>query len=117
MAHANLHLAVGMAVGTAAAAWPVARAWWSDRPLARPLARLWIVTIAVGIWAVLPNLISAAGVTSGLHHVGWGDVFVGHRTIDGRIHGGLLIGELALVAQLATHYALLMLALHRARVR
>lgn|GEM_PF-3423770 len=115
MAHANLHLAVGMAVGTALAAWPVARGLVERGPLARPIARLWIVTIVVGAWALVPNLISAAGITGALHHVAWGDVFVGHRAIDRRLGGGLLIGELALVAQLICHYALLMLALRRAR--
>jgi hypothetical protein len=115
MAHANLHLAVGLAVGTAATAWPVLRALTSpSAPLARPLARMWMVSLAVGVWALIPNLVSAAGLTAGLHHAAWGDLFVGHRTIDSRIHGGLLIGQLALVAQLAVHYLILVWAVRRA---
>ena len=117
MAHANLHLAVGMAAGTAIAAWPFLRAWAADAPLARPLGRLWLASIALGAWALVPNLVSAAGVTGALHRAIYADVFVFHRTIDGRIGGGLLIGELALVAQLAVHYGLLLIALRRARRR
>lgn len=117
MAHANFHLAVGMAAGTALAAWPVAKAWLAGAPLARPLARLWIATIALGAWAVVPNLVGAAGITYALHTHRVADVFVLHRAIDGRVHGGLLIGELALVVQLGFHYTLLMVALGRARRR
>lgn len=115
MAHANLHLAVGMAAGTALAAWPLLQAWKRDAPLARPLGRLWLASIALGVWALVPNLVSAAGLTAALHRASYADVFVGHRTIDARIGGGLLIGELGLVAQLAVHYAFLLLALRRAR--
>lgn len=115
MAHANLHLAVGLAVGTAATAWPVVRALITpSTPLARPLARMWLASLAVGLWALVPNLASAAGLTAGLHRAAWGDLFVGHRAIDARIHGGLLIGQLALVAQLAVHYAILLWAVRRA---
>lgn len=115
MAHANLHLAVGLGVGAVATALPVLRALVSRTPMARPLAQMWLCALAVGAWALVPNLISALGVTSALHRAAWADVFVFHRTIDRRLDGGLLIGELLLVAQLATHYALLVLALVRTR--
>lgn len=117
MAHANFHLAAGMAVGAAVALWPVARALLDDRPIARPLARMWLLSIAVGVWALVPNLVSAAGLTASLHRARWADVFVLHRAIDVRVDGGLLIGELGLVAQLVFHYALLMFALRRAQRR
>lgn len=113
MAHANLHLAVGLGVGAAALALPVARALWARRPVARPLGRMWLAALAVGGWALVPNLVSAAGLTSGLHHAWWGDVFVFHRAIDRRVEGGLLIGELLLVAQLVAHYVILVVALAR----
>lgn len=115
MAHANLHLAVGLGLGAAAASLPVLRALVARAPMARPLARMWVCALAVGAWALVPNLVSALGVTAGLHRAAWADVFVLHRTIDGRLDGGLLIGELLLVAQLAAHYALLVLALARTR--
>ncbi|MEZ4402389.1 MAG: hypothetical protein R3B06_20355 [Kofleriaceae bacterium] len=117
MAHANLHLAVGLAVGTAAAGLPVLTGLLRRRPLAGPLARTWLVALATGAWALVPNLLSAAGVTTALHHAAWADVFVLHRTIDRRVDGGLLIGELALVAQLVAHYLVLLVALRRTRGR
>ena len=115
MAHANLHFALGMAVGTAIAAPPVIGALLRRAELARPLARLWLVSLACGAWAVMPNLVSAAGLTAGWHHARWADLFIGHRAIDRRVHGGLLIGELALIAQLVVHYGLLLWALRRRR--
>ena len=72
-----------------------------------------LAALAVGAWALVPNLVSAAGLTSGLHHAWWGDVFVLHRAIDRRVEGGLLIGELLLVAQLVAHYLILIVALAR----
>lgn len=113
MAHANFHLAVGMMVGAAPLAVPVVRALAARRPVARALGRMWLAALAVGAWALVPNLVSAAGLTASLHRAWWADVFVLHRAIDGRIHGGLLIGELALVAQLVAHYAILVVALAR----
>lgn len=115
MAHANFHLAVGLAVGAAVMAPPVVRALAARRPLARPIGRMWLAALALGAWALVPNLVSAAGLTAALHRAWWADLFVLHRAIDGRVHGGLLIGELALVAQLVGHYLLLVLALARAR--
>lgn len=115
MAHANLHLATGLAVGAAVMIPPLVRALVARRPLARPIGRMWLAALAVGAWALVPNLVSAAGVTSSLHRAWWADVFVGHRAIDQRINGGLLIGELLLVAQLVGHYLLLLLALARRR--
>lgn len=114
MAHAVLHLAAGLAVGAAPMALPVLRAAVRRAPLARPLARMWVVALAVGAWALIPNLASAAGITAALHDARWGDVFVLHRTLDRRVDGGLLIGELALVAQLVGHYLVLLAALVRA---
>lgn len=117
MAHANLHLAVGLAVGAAALAVPVARALYARRPVARSLGRMWLAALALGVWALVPNLVSAAGLTAALHRAWWADVFVFHRAIDRRIHGGLLIGELLLVAQLVAHYAILIVALARSSNR
>ncbi len=117
MAHANFHLAVGLAVGAAALAVPVVRALVARRPVARPLGRMWLAALAVGAWALVPNLVSAAGITPALHRAWWGDVFVFHRTIDARVSGGLLIGELALVAQLVGHYTILVVALARSSNR
>jgi hypothetical protein len=113
MAHANLHMAAGMALGTAITAIPVARAWLARAPLARPVGRMLIVAYALGIWALLPNLISAAGGPASIHHAVWANIFLGHALIDRKKDGGLLIGELVLVAILIFQYLTLLLALAR----
>jgi hypothetical protein len=115
MAHANLHMAAGMAVATAVMVWPVVTAWRSEAPLARPVARLLLSSYVLGLWALIPNLATSAGFSPSIHRAGWANVFLGHAWIDERNDGGLLIGELVMVAIFAFHYGVLVLALARAR--
>jgi hypothetical protein len=115
VAHANLHLAAGMATATALTLWPLARALRARAPLAAPLRRVLLSSYALGVWALLPNLLTRAGAPPSVHRAWWANVFLGHAWIDGRTDGGLLIGEIALVAILVFHYALLVAALARAR--
>lgn len=117
MAHANLHMAAGMAVGTALTLLPVARAVFARAPLARPLGRMMIAAYALGVWALIPNLVTAAGGPGGIHNAIWANLFVFHAAIDRKEGGGLLIGELVMVAILVFQYALLIFALHRTRRR
>jgi hypothetical protein len=113
MAHANLHMAVGMTAGVALTIAPVARAFLARAPLARPLGRMLVVTYALGVWALVPNLVTAAGGPPQVHHAGWANIFLAHPLIDARKHGGLLIGELVMVAILVLQYGLLITALSR----
>ncbi len=115
MAHANLHMAVGMMIGSAATILPVARAWLGRKPLARPVGRMLVAAYALGVWALVPNLVTAAGGPVAVHTASWANVFVGHAVIDARKDGGLLIGELILVVVLGFQYTLLVAAIHRAR--
>ncbi len=115
MAHANLHMALGLGVGTAVTLVPLARAWLRGAPVARPLGRMLLAGYLVGIWALLPNLLTSAGAPASIHHQWWSNLFVFHAAIDARKSGGLLIGELLLVALLVFQYALLVLAIIRAR--
>ena len=113
MAHANLHMAAGMALGTALTMYPVARAWVTRAPLARPVGRMLLAAYGLGIWALIPNLISAAGGPASIHHAFWSNIFLGHALIDRRKDGGLLIGELVMVAVLFFQFSVLLLALRR----
>ncbi len=115
MAHANLHMAAGMAVATAVTAWPVVRAWWQRRPMAKPVARLLLASYGLGLWALMPNLVTSAGGSPAIHRAPWANIFLAHAWIDQRNDGGLLVGELLMVALFALHYAVLVLALARAR--
>lgn len=114
MAHANFHMAAGMAIGTAATLLPVARAWFARAPLARPVGRMLVAAYALGIWALVPNLVTAAGGPAGIHHNPVANIFVGHAIIDRREDGGLLLGELGMVAVLVFQFALLVAAIARA---
>lgn len=117
MAHANLHMAAGMAIGTALTLLPVARATFSGAPLARPIGRMLIAAYALGVWALVPNLVTAAGGPGGIHTAIWANLFVGHAIIDRKKDGGLLIGELVMVAILIFQYALLVFAIQRSKRR
>jgi len=117
MAHANFHMAVGMSVGVVATLVPVARAWLAKAPVARPVARLLVISYALGVWALVPTLVSAAGGPAGIHHARWADLFVLHASIDAREPGGLLKGELIITTLVVLQYALLVAALVRARRR
>ncbi len=117
MAHANLHMAAGMAAATAVMAWPVVRAWHRQAAMARPVAWMLLSSYALGLWAIVPSLATSAGLPAGIHHAWWANIFLGHALIDRRNDGGLLVGELVMVAVLAFHYAVLVAALARARKR
>lgn len=117
MAHANLHMAAGMALGTALTLIPVARATLTGAPLARPVGRMLLAAYVLGVWALVPNLVTAAGGPGGIHSAVWANLFVGHAIIDRKKDGGLLIGELVMVAVLVFQYALLIFAILRARRR
>jgi hypothetical protein len=116
MAHSNLHMAAGMLVGTAVTAPQLLSAWRAHRPLARPLGLLLVATYAAGVFALLPSLIGLAIASPTIHDAWWADLFILHRTIDRRSHGGLLIGELVIAACFVGQYLLLLLALRRASV-
>jgi hypothetical protein len=115
VAHANFHMAAGMAIGTAVTLLPVARAFVARAPLARPVGRMLVAAYALGVWALVPNLVTSAGGPAGIHHNPVANIFVAHALIDRREDGGLLIGELGMVAVLVFQFTLLVVAISRAR--
>jgi len=117
MAHANLHMALGMVVGTGLTIVPVVRAWLGAAPLARPVGRMLLAGYALGVWAPVPNRGSAAGGPTGLHSATWANIFLGHAALDRAHERGLLVGELVMVAVLVFQYAVLVAAIRRARPR
>ena len=115
MADANLHLAAGLAVGSAIGIVPVARAWLGGRPLARPIGFMILATCALGVWSILPNLVGKVGIHIAGHRIA--DVFVLHTTLDRRTDGGLLVGEMVIAAIMVAQYAIVIAAVVRARRR
>jgi hypothetical protein len=92
MAHLNLLIAGGLATGTALTALPLARAWFGDRPVAGALARMAVAACVCAAVAVLARSI-----------------------ISRYLHGGLLVGELAIAAWFVGFYLLVLIAIARAR--
>jgi hypothetical protein len=117
VAHTNLHLAEGLAVGTALTVLPLARAWLTRAPIARPLLRTVLVSAGLALWAVVPIVATTLGAPGGVHTAAWANVFLGHAAIDRRFDGGLLIGEAAIVAWLGAVYLLAVAGIVRARRR
>src|SRR5262245_11909656 len=115
MADANLHLAAGLAVGSAIGIVPVARAWFAGRPLTRPIGFLIVATCALGVWSILPNLVGKLGVHIAGHRIA--DVFVLHTSLDRKTDGGLLVGEMVIAAIMVAQYAIVIAAVVRARRR
>jgi hypothetical protein len=115
MAHVNLHLAAGLVVGAVAGAVPLGRAWLAGRPVSGPILRIALASFALAAWAAMPQVLTTLGASGRVHAAWWADVFVGHRTIDRRIDGGLLIGEVVIAAYLCGLYVVVLVALWRAR--
>lgn len=117
MAHSVFHLAIGIAAGGALLGPHLAGAWLRRRPLAAPVARLLIVSYALGFLAVVPNLLARLGAPPSTLDASWMNLFVLHPLIDQWKTGGLLIGELAVAALFAVHYALILAAIAARRQR
>lgn len=118
MSHINLHLAEGLAIGTAATIIPVGRAWLADRPVSGQLGRMAIAAFACAAWAAMPALLVRLGLaTRHVHRAAWTNVFFGHAFLQRRIYGGLFLGEVAIAAWLVGFYLLLLLAIRRAHRR
>jgi hypothetical protein len=115
VAHTNLHLAEGLAIGSALTVVPLARAWLLGSPLARHLTRAVIVSSALAIWAVVPIIITSLGGPPSVHTAAWANVFLGHAAIDRRFDGGLMVGELAIVAWFGAVYLIAVAGVVRAR--
>jgi hypothetical protein len=115
MAHANFHMAAGMATATMITLWPVVRAWRGNTALAPPVGRMLLASYAIGVWALMPSLLTTIGFPQHIHRAWWANAFLGHAVISERVRGGLLIGELVLAAVITFHYVVLVAAIARVR--
>jgi hypothetical protein len=115
VAHVNFHIAEGLGLGAALGAVPLARAWLAGRPLAMPILRVALLSFALAGWAIVPQVLTTLGSYPSVHTAPWANLFLGHAVIDRRVDGGLLVGELIIAAWLVGLYALILLAIVRAR--
>jgi hypothetical protein len=115
MAHINLHLAEGLAFGTALTFVPLVRAWLGDRPVAGPIGRMAVAAFGFAAFAAFPSLLIHLGWSPRVHQAAWTNVFLGHAAIARRFRGGLLMGEIAIAAWLVGFYLLMLIAIWRGR--
>lgn len=108
MAHANLHIAVGMALGMLLALPWVVSHWLAGKPLARSLKIVLFASYALGLFAVVPNVL-------GLPPGAYSNLFALHDVVDRwkPNGGGLLIGEVGIAACIAVQYLLMLAAIVR----
>jgi hypothetical protein len=116
-AHVTLHFALGLALGMAAFAFPVFRSLRARRPLTRSIGRWVLGAYAVGLLAVVPNILLSLGVSPLLCREWWMNLFVLHPALDRAKHGGMLTGELLLGSLLCGQYIVLLLSIVRAHWR
>ena len=117
MAHSALHFAVGTGLGMLAFARPVYRNWRGGARLSEPLGRWVLGSLALGVFALAPGLLRHLGLPESFCAGWWMNVFVFHQLLNALKPGGLLVGEIALVACLSAQYVVVVAAVVSARRR
>ena len=110
-----MHFAFGLAAGTAWMAVDAIRSSLSVAPCARRMAVSLLRAYGFGILAVFPNLLRHIGFPNGLCSGWWMNVFFLNPLIDHLKRGGLLFGEIGILACWVVRYTLLLIliATHR----
>lgn len=117
MAHAALHFAAGMLVGTAIAAPRLRRAWRARRELAPAFARWLAWSWGGGTFAIVPSLLRYGGIPDWICGGWWMNVFLLHPLINRCLPPATLAGTAAFLGLFAAQYALMLAALARIRRR
>jgi len=115
MAHAGLHIALGMAAGMGALAPRLAAALRARAGVARALASWIVVAWALGVFAIVPSLLRFAGAPEVFCRGWWMNVFFLHPLVNRAVPKGNLLGQAALVAALALQYVTALAVLARVR--
>ena len=113
MLHSTAHYAFGL---LAAAAWrgpSLARAWREGLPLARDLGRGVLLSHALGLMAIVPNLLRRVGLPVEASEHPLMNVFFLAPLLNRALPGGSIVGPALLALLLAAQYSLLLLALRR----
>ncbi len=125
MANWSFHLAVGLLTGTAIGLYPALKSIISagkpdcrDKPTCPAylcIGRMLVISAAMGILAIIPNIMMFAGLPQSLCRNPLMNIFVLHPLIDRVKSGGILIAELVLVSLFVFHYSLILAAIVRLR--
>ncbi len=115
MAQSTLHFSFGMILGTLAALPPVWRAWRQGRPVARLVGRWCLFSYVLGLYAVLPAIIRRLADDPQLGSGHWWNLFLFYPLFDHLQLPSIAGGEMASAALFMLQYAVIVLAIRRAR--
>ncbi|NQU41621.1 MAG: hypothetical protein HQ523_16880 [Lentisphaerae bacterium] len=114
MMHSTIHFSLGMLLGTALTYRPILAARRQGKRLA-PLLRRWlIIAYALGVYAIIPNLLRRAGVPHDLCEAWLMNVFLFSPLLNRLMQGGTMPGQFLLSMLVASQYSALIWAVHRA---
>ena len=114
-AHITFHFALGMILATILVAPRLIGAWRRNKPMNTLLALWTILSLALGAFAVFPSILHRLGAPDCVLDAAWANLFLLFPWINRSVSGGMLIGQLLIVALFATQYFAILLAIFRAR--
>jgi hypothetical protein len=117
MAHSTLHFSAGWILGSIFTAPSLARAWAGRQHLSLRFRNWFLVSYAMGIYAVMPGILRRLGVPDAVCDGWWMNIFVLYPLINDIKRGAVTSGPLMLGACLGFQYVLLVAAVWRCRRR
>lgn len=111
MAHVLLHYSLGVAVVTLPALGGLVGLLRERKNVATWLGKRLLAAHAIGLFAALPGLLPAMGISEPWCQGWWMNLFLFHPLIDQFKSGGALLAELAILALFALHYAMVLVAI------
>jgi hypothetical protein len=115
MAYSTIHFSLGMIVASALRLPPLARAWKEGQRLSR-LFLLWFAwSYALGVFALIPNLLHRMGCPADLCAGWWTNVFLFFHLLNQPHYQGRKVGEFLILCLVAMQYGLLLAAIARRR--
>ena len=115
MAQSTLHFAFGMAAGSAWALPALWRKWIQKSPVSGAIARWLLLAYGMGLYATLPSILRRISGDAEWATAGWTQIFLLYPLIERLNTPSIALGELAIVACFAAQYAIIILAIHRAK--
>ena len=115
MAHAAVHVSLGLAVGMALSASQTIRRFRGGGPMAPALGRSLLLCAALGVYAWIPGLSMHLGLSHAFCTGWWMNVFLLHPWVDRFRHGQEILGGAMLLGTLGALYLLLVACVWRAR--
>lgn len=114
MMHSTLHFSLGMLLATALTCRPVIAACRRGGALAAPLRRWLLAAYALGLYAIVPNLLRRAGITHDICEGWFMNVFLFSPLLNRMMQGGTISGPFVLGLFVAAQYAVLLWAVRKA---